>query len=80
MSSLRGANGRINTRRRAITIEAEPQWENERVMREVHQGETATVKGRCLIPAMPGQQGFCQDGMHIKGRAVQEHFSERLRN
>lgn len=33
-----------NARERAITMEAEPQWKNERAISEVHQRGTATIK------------------------------------
>ena len=37
------------------------------------------VKEGCLILAIPGQPGFCQDGMNITEWAVREHLASALR-
>ena len=82
MSSLGEQSVGWNACGRAITIEAEPQWENERVMREVHQRETATVKGRLSDPCNSWTTGILSRWYAHKraGSASTLRTSERLKD
>lgn len=78
-SSLRGAMVGWNTCGRAITIEVETQWKNGRVIREVHQRETTTVKGRLSDPCNSWTAGILSRWYEHNRVGSARTLSERLK-